>query len=96
VGAYLDEGAQQQLMDDILKSAGIYSVMDCPVSVEVRKRVNTEGGEVFIMINHEQTEKQMTLPWLAREHLRRLDTRELQLEPYGVAVITRAEKDDNK
>ena len=96
VGAYLDDGAQQHLVDDILKSAGIPSVMDCPVGVEVRKRVNPKGGEVFIIVNHEQTEKRVTLPWLSREHLRGLDTRELQLEPYGVAVITRAEKDGNQ
>jgi hypothetical protein len=37
----------------------------------------------------------VTLPWLAHDHLRRLDAHELQLEPYGVAVITRAEKDGN-
>ena len=83
-------------MDDIVKSAGIRSVMDCPVGVEARNRVNPDGSEVFIIINHEQAEKQATLPWLAHDHLRRSDTRELQLEPYGVAVITRAEKDGNE
>jgi len=96
VGAYLDDASQQQFMDVIVKSAGISSVMDCPVGMEVRKRVNPKGGEVFIIVNHEQMEKRVNLPWLAHDHLRQLETRELQLEPYGVAVITRAEEDGNQ
>ena len=96
VGAYLDETSQQKLIDDIVKSAGVGSVMECPDGVEARKRLNAQGDEVFIVINHEQDEKQVTLPWLAHEYLKNLDTSKLQLEPYGVAVLTRAEKDANK
>ena len=80
----------------IAQSAGVWPVMECPIGVEARKRVNTDGDEVFVLINHERAEKRVPLPWLAHEHLNRLDTHELQLEPYGVAVITRAEKDGNK
>ena len=95
VGAYLDETAQAHLLDGIAHSAGVRSVMECPIGVEARKRVNTDGDEVFILINHERAEKRLPLPWLAHEHLNRVDRHELQLEPYGVAVITR-KKDGNK
>jgi hypothetical protein len=54
------------------------------------------GDEVFILSDHERAEKRVLLLWLAHEHLNCLNTHELQLEPYGVAVITRAEKDGNK
>ena len=91
VGVWLDDASQQKLIDDMVESAGVKSVMECPVGVEACKRVNIQGDEVFIFINHERTEKKVNLPWLAHEHLNRLDTHELQLEPYGVAVITRAE-----
>jgi beta-galactosidase len=84
-GACLDKTSQQKLMDDVAKSAGVQPIMETPVGVEVRKR-----GEVFIIINHERTDKKVSLPWQAREHLTGRDVRDLELEPYGVAIITRA------
>jgi beta-galactosidase len=90
IGAYLDQTSQQKLLDDIVRSAGVESVMEMPKGVEVRKRVDAKGGEVFIIINHERTRKQVNLPWKAREQLLGLiNGRELQLEPYGIAVVTR-------
>lgn len=96
VGAYLDEATQQQLIDSIATSAGVQPVMECPAGVEARKRVDTDGREIFIVINHERTEKQLPLPWLAHEHIHGLDTRELQLAPYAIAVLTRVEKGEGK
>ncbi len=96
VGAWLDEASQQRLMDDIVKSAGVESVMECPVGVEARKRVSTQGDEVFIVINHERTEKKVNLPWPAHEHLTGSDMHKLKLESYGVAVLTSVEKGGNK
>ncbi|MFT3890942.1 MAG: beta-galactosidase [Anaerolineales bacterium] len=95
VGAWLDDISQQKLIDDIVRSAGVEPVMKCPVGVEARRRVNEQGQEVFIVINHERTEKRIKLPWLAHEHLTRLDISELKLEPYEVAVLTRLEKDSS-
>jgi beta-galactosidase len=98
VGAWLDDASQQKLIDDIAKSAGVEPVMECPIGVEARKRVNrvnsvnAQGDEVFILINHEREQKKVSLPWLAHEHLKDLDTSELLLESYGVAVLTRGEK----
>lgn len=89
VGAYLDSISQQNLLDNVLRSAGVESLMKLPTGVEVRKRVSTTGEEVFIIMNHERTKKQVTLPWQGREHLHERDVRELLLEPYGVAIVTR-------
>lgn len=91
VGAYLDEASQQKLIDEIVQSADVLPVLETPVGVEARKRVGAQGGEVFIIINHERKQKQVDLPWQAREHLHGRAVRELQLEPYGVAIVTRAE-----
>ncbi len=92
IGAWLDDASQQKLIDAIAKSAGVESVMECPVGVEARKRVNAHGREIVILINHERVDKKVKLPWLAHEHLKSVDTSELQLEPYGVAVLTHAEE----
>jgi len=95
IGVWLDDISQQKLIDDIVKSAGVEPEMRCPIGVEARRRVNAQGDEVFIVINHERSEKKVTLPWLAHESLSGSNVRELKLEPYGVAVLTRAEKDRN-
>ena len=96
VGAYLDEATQQQLIDSIATSARVQPVMECPAGVEARKRLDTDGREIFIVINHEKIEKQLSLPWLAHEHIHGLDTRELRLAPYAIAVLTRVEKGEGK
>ena len=96
VGAWLDDVSQQKLMDDIVKSAGVEPVMECPVGVEARRRVNEQGNEVFIVINHERAEKKLKLPWAAQEHLSGSAVSELNLKAYGVAVLTRAEKEEKK
>ena len=91
VGAYLDDASQQKLLDDILLSAGVQPLMELPSGVEIRQRVRADGRQIFIILNHERTEKQVTLPWQAHEHLHGRDIQDFQLEPYGVAVVTRIE-----
>ncbi len=89
VGAYLGEGSQQSLLDRITAAAGVQPVMETPAGVEARKRVNPEGLEVFIVINHKRAEEFLRLPWPAREHLSGLSVKdELKLGPYGVAILT--------
>ena len=89
VGAYLDEAAQQELVDHIVKMAVVKPLLETPTGVEARKRVNAEGEEVFIVINHERTEQVVRLPWPACEHLSgQAVVDELRLAPYGVAVLT--------
>jgi beta-galactosidase len=97
VGAYLDEVSQQTLLDHIVTLAGIRPVLETPSGVEARKRVNAQGQEVWIVVNHEQVEKRMQLPWSAQEHLsgQAVET-ELQLAPYGCAVLTRLRQSDRQ
>lgn len=96
VGAYLDDASQRILMDGVLRSAGVTPVMSCPPGVEARKRVSTQDREVYILINHERTGKRFELPWPAHEHIDGVDVRELELEPYGAAVLTRLNEYDGK
>ena len=92
VGAYLDEAAQQALVNHIVEMAGVKPVLETPAGVEARKRVNADGEEIFIVINHERAEQVVRLPWPAREHLNgQAVVDELRLAPYGVAVLTRLE-----
>ena len=92
VGAYLDERAQQALVDHIVRMAVVKPPLETPAGVEARKRVNAEGEEVFIVINHERTEQVVRLPWSAREHLNgQAVGNELRLASYGVAILTRLE-----
>jgi beta-galactosidase len=91
VGAYLDDAAQQKLLDDIVQAADVQTLMQLPAGVEACQRVGADGRQIFILINHERTEKQVILPWQAHEHLHGHATLEFQLEPYGIAVITRVE-----
>ena len=74
---------------DVVESAGVLPVLECPAGVEARKRVNIQGDEVFMVINHERGGKQFDLPWSAHEHLTGSDVRVLKLEAYAVAVLTR-------
>jgi beta-galactosidase len=90
-GAYLDDVSQLSLLQTITQEAGIQPVMVTPSGVEACKRVDKNGGEVIILINHNRSEQQIFLPWPAHEYLSgRTPVDELILEPYGVAVLTRA------
>ena len=91
VGAWLDEAAQQALVDRIVAGAGVEAVLEAPAGVEARRRVGGEGREVLLLINHERTEQTVALPWPAHEHLSDTEVGgDLRLPPYGVAVLTGA------
>jgi beta-galactosidase len=91
VGAYLDEGSQQALLDRVIQAARVRPVLETPIGVEARSRVNAAGREFFILINHERTEQVVSLPWPAEEYLRgQTLLNRLELGPYEVAVLTRA------
>jgi hypothetical protein len=48
--------------------------------------------QIGILINHTASQQVVALPWPAIDHLSRQRFEgDLQLEPYGVAVITRSE-----
>jgi beta-galactosidase len=90
VSAYLDDAAQDALFVTILREAGLRPVLETPTGVEACLRVGMDGGEVFILINHGDAPQQVSLPWQAFSHLMGQIVTHLTLEPYGVAVLTRA------
>jgi beta-galactosidase len=93
VGAYLDEAAQKSLMDHILNTAGIQSIKT-PPGVEVRTRIKPGGEEVYLVMNHSQEEKTLSLPWPAHEHISgSLVKEKLKLPGYGVMVLTKGTSD---
>jgi beta-galactosidase len=94
VGVYFDEAAQRALVNHIARMAGAKPVMESPQGVEVRRLVGADGKTgIFVVINHEPVEQVLQLPWPAYEHLNGLAlTGKLRLAPYGVVLLTRAEK----
>ncbi len=94
VGAYLDEIAQTRMLEYICDLQMIKPVMTTSRGVEVCQRVTTEGQKVFVVINHQPTEKKVLIPWAAREHLSGFAGKgQVTLEPYGVVVLTKEEKE---
>lgn len=93
IGAYLDDAAQQALLDRLAIAAGVVPVMTTPPGVEARQRVTPQGREILFVVNHERVDRGVVLPWPAHEHLTGTAVREeLRLGPYGVAVLTRVEQ----
>jgi beta-galactosidase len=94
VGAYLDEDAQQVMVDRLITNAHLRAITT-PENVEVHTRTREDGTEVYFVINHSRQEATMWLPWIALEHLEdRLIEDELKLGPYGVAIVTKEEEEE--
>lgn len=90
VGVYLDDKAQDALLERFLRTAGLNPPIQTPPGVEVCTRVTPENKNVYILINHLQEEKVINLPWAAQEYLTgQTVPAEIKLEPYGIAVLTR-------
>ena len=62
VGAYLDEAAQQTLLQQIIDAAQVAPVLNTPAGVEAGCRVGADGRAVYLVINHECTAHDITLP----------------------------------
>jgi beta-galactosidase len=92
VGVYLDDQAQQTLINHILQMVGVRG-FESPEGVEVSQRTDPNGRAIYFVINHTAAERSLTLPWSGFDHLSRRDVRELQLEPYGVAIVTRSDQE---
>ena len=92
VGAYLDEPAQQILMDHILRIAGVRS-MKTPAGVEIRSRINRAGEDIVFVINHTGSEQTVDLPWPGWNHLTDQPVSDsLRLPAYGTVVLTHTQK----
>jgi beta-galactosidase len=88
VGTWLDDAAQQKLINHILNKAEQHELVT-PSGVELRTRVLPNGKEIHFLINHERVNQSIHLPWKTYDHL---SGKELEnaftLAPYSVAVLT--------
>jgi beta-galactosidase len=95
VGVYLDQSAQNKLLEHICKITRVKPILDTPRGVEVCQRIGLDGQNVYILINHEVSSKKVNIPWEAREHLSGGTGKgELTLAPYGVAVLTEVKSEE--
>ena len=86
---YLDDNAQDLLMDRVASTNMIRQVLSTPRGVEVCKRVGAGGTEIYILINHKNEEQKINIPWTAKEYISgATGSGEFKLQPYGVAVLT--------
>jgi beta-galactosidase len=89
VGMYLDDEAQDALLDRFLRNSGIGTPVPAPSGVEIQARVDEAGQNIYIVINHFPAPASFDLPWPATEHLGgQKISKTLKLDPYGVAIIT--------
>ncbi|HEY4731958.1 MAG TPA: beta-galactosidase, partial [Gammaproteobacteria bacterium] len=88
VGAYLDETAQQSLVTQVLQVAKVTTYTTAP-GIEICTRMQSGGGKVYIVINHNSMECAITMPWPSFEHLggMPLDA-DFKLAAYSVAILT--------
>jgi beta-galactosidase len=95
VGAYLDDGAQNKLLEHICKIMQVKPIIETPSGVEACQRVTPNGQDIYLLINHEVSPKKVSIPWEAHEHLSGGTGKgELTLAPYGIAILTKAESDE--
>lgn len=91
VGAYLDEAAQAALVEQVLKTAKVHPPFEVPAGTEICRRIDAGGRPTYLLINHEQRQQSIVLPWAARELINGLDIRDvLDLDAYGIAIIRQA------
>jgi hypothetical protein len=90
VGTYLDEEAQRIFVTHVLGMATV-KTFEAPAGVEIATRVDPAGKAIYFVINHTPEGRFFALPWPAFDHLAHREVRELALDPYGVALLTRSD-----
>jgi beta-galactosidase len=91
VGANLDVAAQQAMVDHFLQNAGLQKIQT-PPGVEVSVRVSPEGDQVYLVLNHERSPANVTLPVPTENPLTGQQvTGAFRLAPHGVAVLVKSQ-----
>jgi beta-galactosidase len=89
VGAVLDAGLMHAAASALVAAAGVDSpTLPVPAGVEVCRRVAPDH-DVFVLLNFSPQTAGITLPQVMRDVLHGGQTRQVELPPYGVAVLTR-------
>jgi len=87
IGAILDEKLMAAAAEWMVQKSGVVPVLGpVPDGVEVCRRVG-EGKQVFILINHTQEKRRVTLPRSMKFLLEGKEADTLELAAYGVEVL---------
>jgi beta-galactosidase len=93
LGAVLDPALMQAAAKDWADAGGVGPApIPAPDGVEVCRRVGA-GREVFILINHGETQAAIRLPGPMTDALKGGELRELELPPRDVAILVRPTPD---
>jgi beta-galactosidase len=91
VGANLDVAAQQAMVDHFVQNAGLQKIQT-PPGIEVSVRVSPEGNQIYLVVNHERSPANVTLPVPTENPLTGQQvTGAFRLAPYGVAVLVKSQ-----
>ncbi len=89
VGAVLEADLMRAATKAMVATAGVNSpTLPVPPGVEVCRRAG-EGREVFVLLNFSHQAAGITLPHVLGDVLHGGETRQIELPPYGVAVLSR-------
>jgi beta-galactosidase len=87
LGTLPDPNLMQKLMTDAAVSSGVdHFFGPLPSSVELCRRLGP-GHTIYILINHDSSGQQITLPGHLRELLTGKTLNAISLEPQGVAIF---------
>jgi len=88
VAVYLDESSQQVLLSQVLETAKVTTRITAP-GIEMSTRMQPDGREINIVINHNSTESAVQMPWPSIDHLSGVALADnFNLPGYSVAVLT--------
>lgn len=95
VGADLDERSLGEFLTRICNMAKIQPVLNSPSGVEIIQRIQPEGGQVGMGINHTSSPRTLNLPFPIYDFLSEKTYQdEFILKPYDVVIFTRVEMDN--
>jgi beta-galactosidase len=92
IAGWLDDAAMGMVLERFCRTASLRPPVETPAGVEATHHVRPDGQDVYLFINHTTAEQAVSLSWPAYEHLAgvELSGAPLLLDPYGVAVVTKA------
>jgi beta-galactosidase len=90
VGTCLDDKAQNDFLARVLKTCNLNPPFEVPPGVELSRRIREDGTDILFLINHTRERKSVNIMHTYHEHLKDLELAgQVEMAPFGVAVITR-------
>jgi beta-galactosidase len=91
IAGWLNDAAQDMVLERFLRTASVKPPVETPAGVEVTRRTDAAGQDVYLFINHTTAEQAVNLSFASMEHLtgEQREPGPFSLDPYGVAVMTK-------